>query len=107
MGLSFLAMGALLPQQGGFCWRRGYSTRPYASARCPINTAVLYHRVKDARDTIPDFGLRIVLLLKGQVKVYRVDILSERLAQIFFPYRIQPGQYSGAIYSWVRVVIVF
>ena len=50
MGLSFLAMGALLPQQGGFCWRRGYSTRPYASARCPINTAGLYHRVKVARD---------------------------------------------------------
>ena len=49
MGLSFLAMGALLPQQGGFCWRRGYSTRPYASARCPINTAVLFHRVKVAR----------------------------------------------------------
>ena len=35
----------LLPQQDGFCWRRGYSTRPYASARCPTNTAVLYHRV--------------------------------------------------------------
>ena len=48
MGLSFLAMGALLPQQGGFCWRRGYSTRPHASARCPTNTAVLYHRVRVA-----------------------------------------------------------
>ena len=61
MGLSFLAMGALLPQQGGFCWRRGYSTRPYASARCPINTAVLFHRVKVAGDTIPDIVLRIGL----------------------------------------------
>ena len=43
-------MGPLLPQQGGFCWWRGYSARPYASARCPINTAGLYHRVKVAKD---------------------------------------------------------
>ena len=81
MGLSFLAMGALLPQQGGFCWRRGYSARPYASARCPINTAVLLQSKSCLGPGVPQTSYSVLVFIslsmkfvagrKNQVRLYR------------------------------------